>query len=151
MKEKIFSTMTRFSNIQITQPVDDKQPKPLNPTEYYYIRADGERADSPGGTTMIVSEPEIVKRYHDALRRGDPKADDLLHQWEDDVRGQLDALQARSDEHREQAVAVIDQKKRGLKPVYDALIKDYRDAVRLAKDISKVKKLVRDAKQKRGE
>lgn len=96
---------------------------------------------------MEVSQPEIVRKYHDALRADDPRAVEYLEEWERDVRAQLDALQSGADEHRAQAQVLVESKKRGLKPVYDALIKDYRTAVRLSKEISKVKAAIKKAKQ----
>lgn len=97
-------------------------------------------------TKMGVTQPEILKKYHDAVRADDPRAAEYLEEWQRDVREQLDALQSRTDDHRERAQVLIESKKRGLKPVYDALIQDYRTASQLAKEISQVKAAIRGMK-----
>jgi hypothetical protein len=98
---------------------------------------------------MEMTQPEILRKYHDAVRANDPKATEYIEEWERDVRVRLDVLQSRSDEHREQAKVIVESKKRGFGPVYAALIEDYRMAVELAKEISRVKAEIRGMKNGR--
>lgn len=96
---------------------------------------------------MQVLEPEIVRRYHDAVRAGDPDADALYDEWQREVRARLDALGQRADDHRQSAVALVASKGRGVKAVYQALIEDYREADRIKSEVSAVKKSLREARR----
>ena len=98
---------------------------------------------------MLLPESKLLQEYHEAVRAKNPIAPELYARWREELRERLDALQLRTEQHVGQVV-VLKEKGRGYKPVYDALVKDYREAVQLAKMISKVKERMRSERLKGG-
>jgi hypothetical protein len=89
----------------------------------------------------------IAQEYHDALRRGDPRAEELLVSWEAHVRGLLEGLRGRVEE-RQPLVERVVGGGRGYAGLYASLTVDYRLAVSLQRELSVVKRLLRESRKK---
>lgn len=95
---------------------------------------------------MNVQQPEILRKYHEAVKNNDPRAEEYLREWQESVRLLLQTIGENVVDRKAVAMQIVQEKRRGVAPLYSLLKEDYREAVRLSREISLVKKLLRERK-----